>query len=105
MDINDNEFEKEVIEKSNKIPVIVDFWAPWCMPCLMLSPILEQIEKDYKGKFIIAKVNVDQNREKASEYGVMGIPSVKLFKKGEVIAEFVGAKPEQNVKDWLNKNL
>ncbi len=105
MDITDNEFEEKVLEKSKTIPVIVDFWAPWCPPCLMLKPILEKIEKNYQKKIVLIKVNVQENKEKASEYGVMGIPNVKLFKQGEVIDEFSGAMPEENVKEWLDKNL
>lgn len=105
MDITDNEFEIEVIEKSKQIPVVVDFWAPWCSPCLMLSPSLEKFEEKYEGKFILAKVNVDENKEQATKYGVMGIPNVKLFKNGKLVDEFVGVMPEHEIKNWLGKNL
>ncbi len=105
MDITDEQFEKEVIEKSKKVPVVVDFGASWCAPCQMLGPILEKLEKDYEGKFILAKVNVEENKEQATKYGVMGIPSVKFFKNGEIVDEFTGAMPEQTIKEWLDKNI
>jgi putative thioredoxin len=75
------------------------------MPCLMLSPILEKLAKEYNGKFILAKLNVDENRITSQKYGIMSIPSVKLFKNGKVVDEFVGALPEPSVREWLNKNI
>jgi putative thioredoxin len=105
IDVNDANFEKEVIEKSKEIPVVVDFWAQWCGPCQMLGPILEKIAKEYDGKFILAKANVDEAKEKAAGYGVMGIPSVKMFKDGKIVDDFVGAIPEEAIKKWLDKNL
>jgi putative thioredoxin len=105
INVNDENFEKEVIEKSNQIPIVVDFWASWCAPCLMLSPILEKIARESENKFILAKANVDESKERATQFGVMGIPSVKLFKQGKVIDEFTGAMPEEPIKEWLDKNL
>jgi len=105
MDVNDNNFEKEVLEKSKEIPIVVDFWASWCSPCLILGPMLEEISDEHKGKFILAKANVDENQLNAEKYGVRGIPAVKLFKDGNVIDEFVGAIPEQAIKDFIDKNL
>jgi len=105
INVSDSDFKEKVIEQSSKVPVVVDFWAPWCMPCVMLSPILEKLAKEYNGKFILAKANVDEARASAQSYGVMGIPAVKLFKDGKVVAEFVGLRPEDSVKQWLDKNL
>lgn len=105
IEVNDNNFNENVIEKSKEVPVVVDFWAQWCAPCLILKPVLEKLAKEFDGKFILAKANVDQTRNQAQQYGVRGIPSVKMFKNGKIIDEFVGAMPEDMVKNWLNKNL
>jgi len=105
MEINDSNFQEEVIEKSKQIPILVDFWGKWCPPCLTLKPILEKLEKDYDGKFILAKLDVNENKEKAEEYNIRSIPNVKLFKDGKVVDEFVGAIPEYKVKEFLDKNL
>ena len=105
IEVNDSNFEEEVIEKSKEIPVVVDFWAQWCRPCLMLGPILEKLAKENKGKFILAKVNVDEAPLSSQKYGIMSIPNVKLFKDGKIVDEFVGAYPETFVKEWLKKNL
>jgi thioredoxin len=105
MDVDDSNFQKEVIEKSKEIPVVADFWASWCMPCQILGPVLEKIAGDYNGKFVLAKVNIDEAREAATKYGIMSIPSVKLFKNGEVIDEFTGAQPDPKIREWLDKNL
>ena len=105
IDVNDENFDENVIEQSNNVPVVVDFWASWCGPCMMLKPLLEKIAEEYKGKFILAKLNVEENQEKAGEYGIMSIPAVKMFKNGEIVDEFVGAMPESSIKEWLNTNL
>ena len=105
IEVKDADFNEKVIEASKSKPIVVDFWAPWCGPCNMLSPVLEKFAKEYKGKFILAKVNVDEARTTAQNYGVMSIPCVKLFKNGEVADEFIGAIPESDVKEWLDKNL
>jgi len=101
----DVDFKEKVIEKSKEIPVIVDFWAQWCQPCLILGPILEELEEESKSKFILAKINVDEAPETSKQYSIMSIPSVKMFKQGRPIAEFIGALPKEQVKEWLNKNL
>jgi len=105
IDVTDDNFETEVIEKSKTIPVLVDFWANWCGPCTVLGPVLEKIATEYEGKFILAKAETDKNPNQASKFGVMSIPSVKLFKNGEVVDEFVGAKPEDAVKKFLDSKL
>lgn len=105
IEANDADFQEQVIEQSKQVPVLVDFWAQWCGPCVMLSPLLEKLAKDYNGKFILAKVNVDEARAAAQTYGIMSIPSVKLFKNGQIVAEFVGVQPETMIKEWLDRNI
>lgn len=105
IDVNDSNFEKNVIKTSKKFPIVVDFWAEWCGPCHVLSPILSKLAGEYKGKFILARLNVDQNPRTAARYQIMSIPYVKMFKNGEVVDEFVGALPEPHVREWLDKNL
>lgn len=103
--IDDNDFQEKVIEQSRNIPVVVDFFSEWCPPCKILAPILERLAQEYNGKFILAKANVDEVGATAAKYGVRSIPSVKMFKEGKVVDEFVGAMPESAVKEWLDKNL
>lgn len=103
--VDDNNFNEMVIEQSKKVPVVVDFWATWCMPCLALSPALEKLVKEYNGKFILTKLNVDEGRLISQEYGIQSIPTVKIFKDGKTVDGFIGALPEQFVREWLNKNL
>ncbi len=103
IEVNDENFYQQVIQKSKEIPIVVDFWAPWCQPCLMLGPILEKLEKEYQGKFILAKLNVEENREISSYFNIASIPSVKLFKDGKIIDEFVGLLPESQIRKFLKK--
>jgi len=105
IDVSDDSFEKEVIVKSKEVPVIVDFWASWCGPCRVLGPMIEKVAEDYKGKIILAKMNVEENQEKPQEYNIASIPSVKMFKDGKIVDEFVGAIPEDRIKEWIDKNL
>jgi len=105
IEVSDEDFQEKVIEKSKKIPIVVDFWAVWCMPCLILGPILEKLVNEYNGKFILAKMNVDKGRATSQRYGIMSIPSVKIFKNGKVVDEFIGAIPESMVRKWLDKNI
>ena len=105
IEVTDANFNEEVIEKSKTTPVLVDFWASWCGPCVSLKPVLEKIAKEYEGKLILAKAATDDNQNAASKFGIMSIPAVKLFKDGEVIDEFVGAQPEATIKQWLDQKL
>lgn len=98
-------FEKDVIERSNSIPVLVDFWAEWCAPCRMLGPILEKLAGKYRGQWELAKVNTEEHQQAAQQYGVQSIPNVKLFIDGQVVNEFVGALPEDRIEQWLKKAL
>lgn len=102
---SEESFEKDVLEESSSRPVLVDFWAPWCGPCLSLAPILEKIANDLDGKILLAKVNVDDNPMLAQKFNVRGIPSVKLFIDGKVVSDFVGSRPESAVLDWLKPQL
>jgi len=96
-------FQNEVLD--SKIPVFVDFWAPWCGPCQMMGPIIEKLAKDYENKIKIGKFNVDEkdSQEISSKYGIQGIPAFKIFKNGEVVAEFVGGRSEDDIKIELEK--
>lgn len=90
---SDASFAKDVLQ--SEIPVLVDFWAPWCGPCRMVAPILDQVSKATEGKAKVVKVNVDENPNSASKYGITGIPTVILFKNGQVSKQMVGAQPAQ----------
>lgn len=100
-----HDFESEVVQRSHQIPVLVDFWAEWCAPCRMLSPVLEKLARQSIGEWALAKVNTEELPEVAAQYGIRSIPNVKLFYGGKVIGEFVGALPEPHVAQWLKKNL
>jgi thioredoxin 1 len=103
IEFTDDNFEAEVI-KSDKA-VLVDFWAPWCSPCHMVSPIVEEIGRDYADKLKVGKLNVDENSKTASQYGIMSIPSLLFFKEGKVVEQVIGAVPKDHLKEKVDKIL
>ena len=100
-ELNDGNFDGEVLKSD--LPVLVDFWAPWCGPCHMVSPIVEEIGKDYEGKLKVGKLNVDENSQTAGQYGIMSIPSVLFFKDGKMVDQIVGAVPKQQFVEKIDK--
>ena len=103
LNLTDENFEKEI--QTAEKPILADFFAVWCSPCQVLSPILDKLESEFKEKVIFAKVNVDSSPQASQKYGINLIPTVILFKKGEPISEFTGLKPENEIKDWLANQL
>lgn len=103
MDVTDATFERDVLEASKERPVVVDLWAPWCAPCRTLSPIIEKVVAETEGRVVLAKVNVDENPGVAQAFRVQGIPAVFAIRDGKVVDSFVGAYPEQAVRDFVTK--
>lgn len=103
MELTDANFENEVI--NSDVPVLVDFWAPWCGPCKMIAPIVEEIAGEYDGKVKVGKLNTDDSREVAARYGIMSIPTLMIFKNGDVADRIVGAQPKQAITEKLDTVL
>lgn len=99
----DANFESEVLKSEE--PVVVDFWAPWCGPCRIVSPLIEELAKEYEGKVKVGKLNVDDNPQTAQTYGVMSIPSVLLFKSGQPVKTMVGAQAKDNYKKAIDESI
>lgn len=101
-DISQQEFGQEVLQRSNEVPVVVDFWATWCGPCRTLGPMLEQAATDYGGRFELVKVDVDQNQALAQQFGIQSIPTVVAFKDGKPVSQFMGAIPEPQLREFID---
>src|SRR4030042_2529138 len=103
LELNSGNFKTTV--DSGSIPVLVDFWAPWCGPCRVIAPILEEVAKEFEGKVRVAKLNVDDSPDIASQFGVRGIPTLILFRDGPIKGQMVGGNPKNNIAQLLQKNL
>ena len=105
IDVTKENFTQEVIEASHKTPVLVDFWATWCGPCKNLMPVLTKLVDEYAGQFILAKVEIDQEQNLATQFSVRSVPTVKMVINGEIVDEFTGAIPEAQIREFINKHL
>jgi thioredoxin 1 len=99
--VTDTDFEQQILK--SELPALVDFWAAWCGPCRAVGPVVEELATEYAGKVRVAKLNVDDNKETPAKYGVRGIPTLMLFKNGEVVDQIVGAVPKGKIKELLDK--
>ena len=102
-DVSLEEFETKIIAPSQNVPVVVDFWAPWCEPCKILKPLLEKLAEEYAGRFLLAMVNADENPEISQHFGVRSIPTVKVLFQGQLVDEFTGALPESEIRAFLDR--
>jgi len=105
LEFTDDSFEQDVINAEDDKPVLVDFWAEWCGPCKMVGPVVEELASEYEGKAKIGKVDVDSNPETSTKYGIRSIPSLLIFKNGEVVDQIVGAVPKSQLKKQLDAQL
>lgn len=105
LEITADNYQQIVVDGSFQVPVLVDFWADWCQPCKTLMPMLAKLADEYQGKFILAKVNTEQQQELAAQFGIRSIPTVKLFKNGQAVDEFAGALPEEQIRQFLDQHI
>ncbi len=101
--VSDGNFDQEILKSDQ--PALVDFWAPWCGPCQRIAPIIDELAKEYKGRVKVAKINVDESRKVATDLGVMSIPTLILFKGGQIVDKIVGLVPKDRLKEFVNKAL
>lgn len=101
--VSDKDFEKSILQSDK--PAFVDFWAPWCGPCRIIGPVVEELAPSYEGKAVIAKINVDENPETAQKYQVSSIPTLLMFKDGKVVDRALGALPRTQLENFINRNL
>lgn len=101
--VNDGDFEAEVLQ--SQLPVLVDYWADWCGPCKALSPVLDEVSKDYSDRLKIAKLNIDENQQTPAKYGIRGIPTLMLFKGGDLVATKVGLLSKSQLTSFIDTNL
>jgi putative thioredoxin len=104
-EIDEHNYEQIVMHGSHQVPVLVDFWATWCQPCQMLTPVLVKLAEEYQGRFILAKINTEDQQAIAAQFGIRSIPTVKLFRNGAPIDEFMGALPETEIRAFLDRHL